>query len=65
MTANRIFLLKRDHTLKNGLSFKSGVEFHIVMDVVYMSGFPVPSNVQQQLLSWILDNQSLFHEIYR
>lgn len=64
---NRVFRLKRPHTLTspslpNPLNFKGGDEFHIVADVVYMGGFPLPANLQKFITDWIMGNQHLFVE---
>lgn len=65
MISNKILLLKREAKLKNGLEFPPNTEFHIVMDVVYMKGFPLPQNLQATMMSWINDNPTLFREIFR
>ena len=65
MISNKILLLKQEAKLKNGLEFKPNTEFHIVMDVVYMQGFPLPMNLQATMMSWLNDNPTLFREIFR
>ena len=40
--------------------FRNGEEFHIIRDVVYMGGFPLPTNMQELVIKWIKDNPSLF-----
>ena len=65
MEANKILLLKKESKLPNGLEFPIGTEFHIVMGVVYMQGFPLPQGVQRTILSWIENNPKLFKEIFR
>lgn len=65
MTNDKILLLKKAASLPNGLEFKSTTEFHIVMGVVYMQGFPVPMGLQKMLMAWIEDNPKLFTEIKR
>lgn len=65
MIVNKILLLKNGAKLKNGLEFAAGTEFHIVMDVVYMQGFPLPQNIQPTIMSWINNNPNLFKEIFR
>ncbi len=65
MITNKILVLKKDGKLKNGLEFKKGTEFHIVMDVVYMQGFPLPQGLQATLMSWLINNKDLFNEIFR
>ena len=42
------------------LKFTGGQEFHIVNDVLYMSGHPVPGNMQVHIIKWIEDNPNLF-----
>jgi hypothetical protein len=65
MISNKILLLKQEATLKNGLKFPARTEFHIVMDVVYMQGFPLPANLQATLYNWIAENPRLFTEIFK
>lgn len=53
--------LKRSETvqlqgLPQPMEFKSGDEFHIVGDVVYMKGFPLPPAMQPILFNWIDSN---------
>jgi len=42
------------------LKFKSGEEFHIVADVLYMNGFPLPAMFQAPIINWIESNPRLF-----
>lgn len=65
MIANKILVTKEESKLPNGLEFKTGTEFHIVMDVVYMQGFPLPQNLQATILSWMDSNPDIFKEIFR
>ena len=65
MISNKIMLLKDDANPTSKLAFKKGMEFHIVMDVVYMQGFPLPPSLQGTMYSWLEDNPELFKEIYR
>lgn len=63
---NKVFRLKHNKSIEapNGdmLNFKSGEEFHIVGDVLYMSGYLVPSGLQKFIINWITSNQFLFVE---
>lgn len=65
MISNKILLLKKEAKLKNGLEFPAATEFHIVMDVVYMKGFPLPQSLQATMMTWLNDNPRLFKEIHR
>ena len=68
---SRVNIENRDYRLKNGkktkksginetFDFKNGQEFHIVADVVYMGGFPLPPGMQKPFIDWILKNKNLF-----
>lgn len=64
MISNKIVKLKEDATIpKTKLSFKKGQEFEIVMDVVYMGGYPVALGTQKLILNWINTNPKLFTDI--
>lgn len=60
MIQNKVYKLKKDTTLQDGLTFKMGAEFHIVMDVVYMNGAMLPPNMQPLFYNWITKNPTLF-----
>jgi hypothetical protein len=62
MIENKVFKLTQTARLQNGIEFKSGQEIEVVMDVVYVGGFPLPPNVQATTLNWIKDNPSLFKD---
>jgi len=65
--SNRVFRLKHGkETMVPGvsdvLSLKDGEEFHIVADMMYMSGFPLPPGLQKPIMDWVLGNPILFVE---
>lgn len=62
---NKVFRLIKPIDLSlNGvpevMKFKQGEEFHIVMDVLYMHGFPLANIFQKPLINWIESNPKLF-----
>lgn len=57
---NKVITLKKDSTLKNGITLKAGTELEVVMDVVYMNGFPIQQSAQAAMLNWIIENPTLF-----
>lgn len=63
MIQNRVFKLKADAKLQNGIELKAGQEIEVVTDVVYMGGYPLPPNTQATVLKWIVDNPKLFLDI--
>ena len=59
---NKVLRLIKEATLKNGVKLPAGQEIEIVMDVVYMGGYPLPPNMQALILNWITTNPTLFTE---
>ena len=59
-----VYRLKNDCTLNipntDIINFKGGQEFHIVADVLYMGGYPLPIGLQDYMINWINTNPSLF-----
>ena len=60
MISNKLFILKENKDLGNGLGFQEGQEFHIVSDVVYMQGMPITMDMQKFMYKWITENEKLF-----
>ena len=62
MIQNKVLRLEKKATLKNGVELPAGQEIEIVMDVVYMGGYPLPPNMQGMMLNWVTSNPTLFKE---
>lgn len=62
--SNIVYRLKHDNTVEiassQPLIFKGGAEFHIVADVIYMGGYPLPIGLQNFLINWVTSNPNLF-----
>jgi hypothetical protein len=56
----QVYRLKKDAEVTKGLSLKAGQELEIVMNVVYMGGFPIPPDMQTLFLNFIKNNKELF-----
>lgn len=57
MIAQKILILIQDAEVPNTkLKFPKGTEFEIVADIVYMSGFPIPQEMQRTLYNWLVAN---------
>lgn len=64
MIKNKVLRIKADGSVPNTkLVFKKNTEFEIVMDVVYMSGFPLSLDTQSIMYDWITKNPTLFNDI--
>ena len=63
--SNAVYRLKHGKTVQipgipDPLVLQNGEEFHIVGDVVYMSGFPLSPGMQNPVIDWITKNPLLF-----
>ena len=64
MIHNKIYRVKQESVIpKLNLTLKQGQELEVVMNVVYMGGFMVQTNLQAAMLEWIKANPSLLIEI--
>lgn len=58
-----VYRLKQSFVFDLGpepINLVSGQEFHIVQDVLYMNGYPVPTGLQKLMIDWITNNKQLF-----
>lgn len=62
---NKVFKLLKKTTLQNGVTLPEGQELEVVMNVVYMGGYPIPPNMQALVLNWIETNPNLFTDVTR
>jgi len=60
---NYIYKLKVDYKFGE-IEFKSGQEFNIINEVVYMGGYPLPLGLQKHILRWILSNEKTLFLVY-
>ena len=63
--ANKVWRLKFAESIQpkgfpQPLNFRDGEEFHIVHDVLYMQGHPVPAEMQRPIVEWIEKNPTKF-----
>lgn len=60
MITNIVYRLKADALVATDMPLKKGQELEIVMDVVYVNGYPVPPAIQPIFYNWIKNNPDLF-----
>jgi hypothetical protein len=65
MNGGKVLKLLKISKLPHGVELPVGSEIEIVMDVVYMGGYPLPFNMQATILKWINDNPTLFKDVTR
>lgn len=56
MIVNKIFRALKDVTGPFDIKLKKGDELHIVTDVVYCQGFPLPFEMQTKVYEWLINN---------
>lgn len=63
MIINRVYRLKKESSVTKELKFPAGQEIEIVMNVVYMAGYPLPRSLQKTMMNWITGNKELFDDV--
>ena len=63
MIQNRVYKLKESVEVAKDMPLPAGQEVEIVMDVVYVNGYPVPPAMQKLFLDYVTNNQSKFDDV--
>lgn len=63
MIKEQVLRLKEDALVGPNMPLQKGQEVEIVMDVVYVNGFPVPPALQSTFYNWIKNNPDLFVDV--
>ena len=62
MINGKVYKLKQTTEVVKGITLQAGMELEIVMNVVYMGGYPIPPELQQTFFNWITNNPQLFKD---
>ena len=60
MIKNIVYKLKANALVGPEMPLFEGQEIEIVMDVVYINGYPVPPAMQPLFYNWVKNNPDLF-----
>jgi hypothetical protein len=63
MIKEMVYRLKADALVGPNMPLNKGQEIEIVMDVVYVNGYPVPPALQPTFYNWIKNNPDLFVDV--
>lgn len=63
MIKNEVYRLKKDVEVGKDMPLKKGQEIEVVMDVVYINGFPVPPVMQPLFYQFIISNQDILENV--
>jgi len=62
MITNKVYKLKKAVQVNKEIHLEAGQEIEVVMDVVYMGGYPLPPHFQHFFLNWLKNNPELFYD---
>jgi len=57
MIKDGVYRLKKDSTVIKDVDLKRGQEIEVVNGLVYMGGYPLPSQLQPIFVKWLSDNK--------
>jgi hypothetical protein len=63
MITNKVYKLTKDVEVAKDMPLQSGQEIEVVMDVVYINGFPLPPAFQPLFLNFIHENQGILTDV--
>ena len=63
MITNIVYKLKVDTLVGPQMPLFAGQEIEIVMDVVYINGYPVPPAMQGLFYNWVQNNPTLLDNV--
>jgi len=63
MIQNIVYKLINEFDSNKGIAWPAGQEFEIVMDVVYVNGYPLGPELQSPTYNWIQLNPKLFKDV--
>jgi hypothetical protein len=63
MIQNKVYRLKEAVEVAKDMPLPAGQEVEIVMDVVYVNGYPVPPAMQKLFLDYVTNNESKFDDV--
>lgn len=63
MIQNIVYRLKEAVEVAKDMPLQAGQEVEIVMDVVYINGYPVPPAMQKLFLDYVTNNVSKFDDV--
>jgi hypothetical protein len=62
MISNKVYRAKNETPAPFGVVIKKDDELHIVQDVVYFNGFPLPPEMQNQFYNWLVTNNNFYDD---
>jgi hypothetical protein len=58
MIDDKVYKAKKDLTGPFNITIKKNDELHIVRDIVYVNGYPLPFDMQTTIYDWLKNNEN-------
>jgi hypothetical protein len=63
MITEKVYRLTKNVEVARNMPLQAGQEIEVVMDVVYVNGFPLQPELQPLFLKFVMDNQSILEDV--
>ena len=63
MITEKVYRLTKNVEVGKNMPLQSGQEIEVVMDVVYINGFPLQPELQPLFLKFVMENQSILEDV--
>ena len=63
MITNKVYRLTKNVEVARNMPLQAGQEIEVVMDVVYVNGFPLQPELQPLFLKFVNENQSILEDV--
>lgn len=63
MIKEKVFRLTKNVEVARNMSLQAGQEIEVVMDVVYVNGFPLQPELQPLFLKFVNENQNILEDV--
>jgi hypothetical protein len=57
MIQNKVYRALKNITAPFEIIIKKDEELHVVSDVIYWNGYPLPFDMQEKIYSWLVNNE--------
>jgi hypothetical protein len=63
MITEKVYKLTKNVEVARDMPLQAGQEIEVVMDVVYINGFPLQPELQPLFLQFVLQNQNILEDV--
>jgi hypothetical protein len=63
MITEKVYKLTKNVEVARDMALQAGQEIEVVMDVVYINGFPLQPELQPLFLRFVIENQNILEDV--